>query len=771
MDCNFEGSNRIVITDENGCAIEGNTLVSCDSKASVIRVTEGVEVIGKHAFYSCYNASRIILPDSVKVIEATNIRTRISINIPDGYLRQETKLPVKATAELLAGSWKRLATLQDYACLYLFQSAAQLQKICRPEIEKNPDYVCKVFSEVLNANSPKNAYKKAAEFTLEKHNWISDESITELYKKAKAAKVSAVVKSLEPLVKASPAETVVKASNPSDSKTKKENSIEDFCNEKFVPFLLDEFLKKKQVPKKYFKDVKYKNSEEYASEFVIKCAVVPYMQQLTEVSKKIGDYRRDFPRFRIDPDADKVAEALDAESFREMLDCMLDYDRHYNLASSYQALVPFGRYASSSQIQDLMTRMNKWKDWYTYASSGRISIMVARGAILLNDSKEAAQYAEKNDLLRYYADIRDCTQSDIINKINSIAYELDNTMSVADGFGLDESGVRKMTDDGVEAYIDTSLKLALRDKDGKAIKTIRSDKEAQAAYTALKKEIDAFVKERKKDIFKLYFRNDALSKEIWSDKFASHPVLKPLTKAVIWSDETNKGFILTDEGIIDADGTAFTPQGNIRPAHVLDLSEEEIEKWRNYLRENRISLLIEQVWEPVIEYKPRKVSERYSGIVLTNKERSKLKSILKSKNIDVRSALNEGKYDPYQGTRVYSDTNSMSLGSSITISYKIDEDTKDITLGSDLRIRNVASKYEINAILFELDRFAIKSFITKDEVENLNEALLDGFSAAQIIEFIDFASKNKSVNCTAVLQEYRNKMYPDYDAFSEFVLE
>ena len=84
------------------------------------------------------------------------------------------------------------------------------------------------------------------------------------------------------------------------------------------------------------------------------------MQQLTEVSKKIGDYKKDYPRFKIDPDADKVASALDPQSFAEMLDNLIGYD----LPPCYQVLVPFGRYATSDQIHNLMSRMNKWKDWY-----------------------------------------------------------------------------------------------------------------------------------------------------------------------------------------------------------------------------------------------------------------------------------------------------------------------------------------------------------------------------------------------------------------------
>lgn len=765
---------RLGGSDKNGCLIDGKTLKRCDSIDGVATVTDGVEIISEDAFVPLFwrfggsHPSKVMLPDSVKRIEVVYFDKQVDMNIPNGYLQQKAKLPVKSTIALIEGPWKSKTSMKDYACLYLYQGGAQLQKECRQVFDKSVEEACRAMIEVLNEKSGTNAFKKAAEYILNNQESISQDMIAELHYKAKECKANATAKVLEPFVVRSSRDSCLdQTAENNEFKTNGNATIETFCKEKFVPFLFDEFLKKKKVPKKYFKTVKYKGSEEYAPEFVVECAVVPYMLQLEEVPKNIGGYKKDYPRFRIEPDADRVASTLDPQSISEMLDSMFEK----TLPPNYQCFVPFGRYGTSAQIQDMMSRMNKWKDWYRYSSSGRMAIMVARGAIMLNDSKEAAQYAEKNRLIRYYADIRGCTEKEIIDRINSIAYEIDKTMSIADAFGLDDNGIRKMTDDGIEAYIDGSLKLALRDKNGKDLKSIRGDKEAQSVYVTLKKEIDAFVKERKKDIFKLYFRNDALSEDIWVEKFASHPVLKPLTKAVIWSDEKGKGFVLTDDGIIDVDEVEYTPQGKIRPAHVLDLSEEETEKWRKYLLKHKTSLLIEQIWEPIIAYSPRKISGRYTDIVLTNKERSKFKSTLKAKNIDVRSDLNESQYDPYQGTRVFSDTNSMSLGSSMTITYKIDPETKDITLGSDLKIRTTASKYEINAILFELDRFALKSFIARDEAENLNQAILDAFSAAQIIEFIDFASKNKSTNCAAVLQQYRNEKYPEYDAFSEFMLD
>ena len=73
--------------------------------------------------------------------------------------------------------------------------------------------------------------------------------------------------------------------------------------------------------------------------------------------QSIGDYQKDYSSFTYSVWADDVAEALDPESFSEMLDNLVGKD----MPSVYHTLVPYGRFASGKQISGLVARMNKWK--------------------------------------------------------------------------------------------------------------------------------------------------------------------------------------------------------------------------------------------------------------------------------------------------------------------------------------------------------------------------------------------------------------------------
>ena len=51
------------------------------------------------------------------------------------------------------------------------------------------------------------------------------------------------------------------------------------------------------------------------------------------------------------------------------------------------------------------------------------------------------------------------------------------------------------------------------------------------------------------------------------------------------------------------------------------------------------------------------------------------------------------------------------------------------------------------------------------------EDLMDGFTLAQITEFIKAAQEANAGNVTAALLEYKNNTYPDFDPMAEFTLE
>ena len=56
-------------------------------------------------------------------------------------------------------------------------------------------------------------------------------------------------------------------------------------------------------------------------------------------------------------------------------------------------------------------------------------------------------------------------------------------------------------------------------------------------------------------------------------------------------------------------------------------------------------------------------------------------------------------------------------------------------------------------------------------MEAIEEKQLDDLTVSQISDFIKLATESNAANCTALLLDYKNKKYPEYDNFDEFVLE
>jgi hypothetical protein len=75
----------------------------------------------------------------------------------------------------------------------------------------------------------------------------------------------------------------------------------------------------------------------------------------------------------------------------------------------------------------------------------------------------------------------------------------------------------------------------------------------------------------------------------------------------------------------------------------------------------------------------------------------------------------------------------------------------------------------VNHVVAYLDKVTIYDRILQNDVSIID--LLDGFTSAQIAEFTDFASKNDRTECTALLMQYQNAHYGDFDPMAEFLLE
>ena len=103
---------------------------------------------------------------------------KIEVNLPEGYLKTQDRLPSN-TLLLLQTCWVEEATLKDYAAICLFQSNASLVEYCKEQLEPAEE-VISCFTELLEADVKKNCMVKAAEYALENCEDISIEAASKL---------------------------------------------------------------------------------------------------------------------------------------------------------------------------------------------------------------------------------------------------------------------------------------------------------------------------------------------------------------------------------------------------------------------------------------------------------------------------------------------------------------------------------------------------------------------------------------------------------------
>ena len=75
----------------------------------------------------------------------------------------------------------------------------------------------------------------------------------------------------------------------------------------------------------------------------------------------------------------------------------------------------------------------------------------------------------------------------------------------------------------------------------------------------------------------------------------------------------------------------------------------------------------------------------------------------------------------------------------------------------------------VNHIVSLLDKWIAEDRIKKDDVSVAN--LLDLATFAQIMGFIKIAQEAKAVNVLALLLDYKNAHFADFDPMDEFTLE
>lgn len=739
----------IGIPDENNCYVENGVLIRMEpQETNKLKVSDGVIVIGEGALYDAWQAIRIELPDTVRLIRHVNYSHSSSfrMNIPRGYLLQKSKLPTEPLINLLSTAWKYEAGMLDWVSVCIYQRNSKIKELCVETFAKAPNAFVAACIAIFSENQPSKAkdieYITEIIFDLRKN--ISQEFIDKFYLFAKENKAEKAATVLNPFVSQ-------EAGGSINAVRGYQNDVEKFCYENFEKHSIDRVLTKIKLDDKYFENsgVVYSDGGAPAPAFVLECAIVPYIGQLAEKPKKIGTYKTDYSRFVHIKNSDDIATSFEKKSFASFLEKLSEKAEGYTLP---QIWLPVCRFGTGTQIKNLISKFNTWQDWHKGAAGGRSGIVVCRGAILLSDTREAILYAEKCKCLDYYASLRGTT-ADVIRDTR-----------LAD-FGLDMNG-KKTYDTGntiIEVTLGDDLSLNLYDTNaGKIIKSIpkkgadpKKHDECAADYSELKKNIKRVVKARKDLLFECFLSGRHLNSSVWLQAYTKNPVLNRIARLLVWC-QNGTTFTLCDNGAVDSKGDSYevTTSSVITVAHPIEMDDVDISNWQKYFASNGLKQPFEQIWEAKID-ENRIEKDRYKGCM-----------------IPYYRFLNQEKHGIFVEDSNFHDEIDIRFWGCQAVIMRIDWKRHEINMDDRFEITSfevVRLNRYANHIICYLDQCTIYSRIERDDESALNN--LDRYTIAQINAFLKFAIEKESIKCSAILLDYKNEHFSEFFDIDEFTLD
>ena len=300
---------------------------------------------------------------------------------------------------------------------------------------------------------------------------------------------------------------------------------------------------------------------------------------------------------------------------------------------------------------------------------------------------------------------------------------------------------------------DLSL-LVVDDATGKISKSIPKRGISPTAYKAAAEDIRAnqkairtLLKESKGVLYQGYLSAKAEKSDDWCRLWLGNMVVRRIAAMVVWQ-QGDSFFTLDNDSLVQVDGMPYTlTEENIRLAHVMEMSRDMVLDWQKFFTAHQRKQLFPQIWEPC--YKREDIaSDRYKAYPI-HWNYLKYKAEL---GIDVESEGYEGGL--FLGGLEGFSVESQNSGESEVIITSIKPTRWD---------------RRTNAIIAYLDRITMYARIAQDDVTVAQ--YLPQFTLAQITEFIKFAAENNAPSVTALLLEYKNTHFSDFNPMDEFSLE
>ena len=712
----------------------------------VLSIPESIESIDLLAFHGCINLESVEFRGEKKQLLGKDVfGAGTAGKLPKGLISQiETLIPYMKTEALKQyvlkeDVWKQIP-LTIRANIVLTRQSKALSAAYTFDPEEMAPLVIEM-SKVVNETADEKQASVLAAFVLDYIDDLSFESIKEAYSVLFSHKFKVIKKVV--LDERFQNKWLSLASGESKEE-KPVSPIEKLVKDNWK--ITEQTKKLRQILKG---EVKYRDSEEIAPADVVIFVINEYASQLV-MPRMVSLYKTGYVKCQVSDLADQVANSLDMESFRQLLETLAYDEKNYKDGF----ILALGRYGSGKQISHMTAQMKEWETWWKYKATGRANIMIARGALFLSDTREAMLALDKAGILGEYAKMRN-TNEEVIR---------DTALSEF-GFESDGKKVYDLGGNKVYASIGKNLSVELFDENaGKYVKSIPKKNADESKYEAaktdladLKKNIKRVITNRRDQLFDAFLSGRVYTADDWKKAYIDNPVLRAIAELLVWAQEDNT-FILNGTDVIDVYNNPFNISDSkpIKVAHPMEIPVEVIEGWQKYFRDNKLKQPFEQIWEPVADLK--NISEdRYAGAKL---------SVYKFANMEKHGIFSYGLQD-------YSENFGFNLyDCKLEAEPSVDRFVHGVTGDATYSLGKFTVTNETrwaNHIVYLLDKWTMTERILKDDI-SIGE-ILPSFTLSQILDFISLAAENKSSNSLAVLMDYKNNHYNAIDPLDKLILD
>ena len=177
----------------------------------------------------------------------------------------------------------------------------------------------------------------------------------------------------------------------------------------------------------------------------------------------------------------------------------------------------------------------------------------------------------------------------------------------------------------------------------------------------------------------------------------------------------------------------------------MEMDPAELEVWQHYFTAHGLKQPFAQIWERA--YKPEEIAEdRYAGCPILFFQLQGAEKHGFNEKLDIPGCVINAKWS------------SEAAPNGNQVSYC------DI---QSFRIKTYSRA--VNHALAYLDRVTITGRVAKDDADVMRS--VEGCNIAQIMDYIKVAEEAKAVNVLALLLEYKNAHFADFDPMDEFTLE